>query len=577
MKYEETLRQGKILIVDDEVGNLCMLENILNRLGFPNLRKLADSSRILAEYDSYQPDLVMTDLEMPALNGVDVVKQLRGHVTGDGFLPVLVLTGSVDAQKKRQALLAGATDLISKPFDSSELQLRIRNLLQIRFQRQEIQNQNAGLELKVAERTSELKRALTDLQNSQRQVVQQERLRAFGEMAGGVVHDFNNSLMSIIGYSELLLEHESLSGDPAMVREYLQTMNTAGRDAAEVISRLRDFYRPREATDVFAATDVNHLLEEIVPLTRPKWHDQALKTGRVIHVKLELRKVPPVFGNGAELRQVLTNLLFNAVDAMPTGGTITLRTQQEGGSVVIEVADTGQGMTEEVRQRCQEPFFSTKGEGGTGLGLSMSSGIIRRHEGAIEIESAPARGTTFRLRLPVHHAVGGTDDRACHKLSRRLRVVVVDDHASTREIVTRYLQGDGHEVATVASGAEAIEVMLKNNFDVLITDHGMPGMSGAQLARFVRKMYPEIGIILLSGFATALEEKPPSVNQMLKKPLMRDELRRALQAAMPVNAPPPRPALAGAAVANDRSPVKPTSGGRPVTRRFPRASGTRRL
>src|SRR6185295_15924182 len=152
-----------------------------------------------------------------------------------------------------------------------------------------------------------------------------------------------------------------------------------------VVSRLRDFYRPREETDIFAAMNVNDLLEEAVPMTRPKWYDRALETGRSIRLELELQKVPPVLGNAAELREVITNLIFNAVDAMPEGGVITLRSETVGETVKIEVADTGVGMTEEVRQRCLEPFFSTKGEQGTGLGLAMSFGIIRRHEGTLDI------------------------------------------------------------------------------------------------------------------------------------------------------------------------------------------------
>jgi signal transduction histidine kinase len=529
MIQEETLRQARILMVDDSVSSLCLLENVLSRLGFSNLRILKDSTRILAEYEDYQPDLVITDLDMPALDGIQLVKKLRAKLPPEAWLPILVLTGSEDAQAKRRALMAGATDISLKPFDSSELQMRLRNLLRARFQHIEIHQQNRLLEDKVLERTSELRQALFELQQSQRQVVQQERFRAFGEMAGGVVHDFNNSLMSVIGYSDLLLQNEVLLKDPELVKSYLKMMNTAGRDASHVVSRLRDFYRPREESDVFAPINLNPLLEEAVPLTRPKWHDHALETGRAIKVELELQKLPPVCGNAAELREVITNLIFNAVDAMPMGGKITLRSQEVDGSVQIEVADTGSGMSEEVRLRCLEPFFSTKGEQGTGLGLSMSFGIIRRHEGTMEVRSAPGRGTTFRLLLPMHRRAALASEETPATVVRPLRVLVVDDEPGARDVLAQYLRNDGHEVVTASSGVEAIGRVIAAKFDILLTDHGMPGMNGFQLADAIRRVDAAKPIVLVTGFEVPPEKRPASVDCILKKPLERSELREALQ------------------------------------------------
>jgi CheY-like chemotaxis protein/anti-sigma regulatory factor (Ser/Thr protein kinase) len=351
-------------------------------------------------------------------------------------------------------------------------------------------------------------------------------------MAGGVCHDFNNSLMAIIGYTELLLHNESLVDDRKLLLGYLKTMNTAGRDASHVVARLRDFYRPREVSDVFAAVDVNDLIEEVVPLTKPKWHGQALETGRTIRVELELQRVPQVLGNGAELRETLTNLVFNAVDAMPGGGTITLRTEPLENAVRIEVADTGTGMTEEVRQRCLEPFFSTKGEQGTGLGLAMAFGIVRRHEGTLEIETAPGQGTTFRLTLPCHHSLPGEQEEARLTLDRSLRILVVDDEPSTLEVVSGYLRGDGHRVLTAADGGEAMQRFMSDDFDLVITDHGMPGMNGLQLADAVHRVNPAKAVILLTGFAFGPEQQPTSIDCVLQKPLAREDLRDALRSVL---------------------------------------------
>jgi len=526
---EESLRQSRILLVDDEVRSLCLLENVLDRLRFKRLRKLSDPSRIIEVFDEFKPDLIVTDIEMPEMDGIQLVEQLRNYLPRETCMPILVLTGSTDPQIKRRALLAGATDILFKPLDCSELQMRIRNSLMTRLQYLEIQDQNRGLEQIVAERTGELQKALADLSDSQRQIVQQERLRAFGEMAGGVCHDFNNALMSIIGYSELLLQDTTLADDRELLRHYLKTINTAGRDASHVVSRLRDFYRPREESDVFATVDLNDLIEEVVPLTKPKWHDHALETGREIRIDLELLKVPPVLANGAELREILMNLVFNAVDAMPQGGTITLRTMTFEEGVRIEVADTGMGMTEEVRHRCLEPFFSTKGEHGTGLGLAMAFGIIRRHDGTLEIDSAPGSGTTFRLTLPCHHSVAEEDDEARLTLDRSLRVLVVDDEPSARDVVSQYLRSDGHRVLTAAGGREAMQRIMSEEVDLVITDQGMPGMDGLQLAGEVRRVAPEKSIILLTGFAPGTEQQPQTVDWILRKPLVCEELRGALR------------------------------------------------
>jgi CheY-like chemotaxis protein/anti-sigma regulatory factor (Ser/Thr protein kinase) len=264
-------------------------------------------------------------------------------------------------------------------------------------------------------------------------------------------------------------------------------------------------------------------------MTKPKWHGQALETGRTIRVELELQKVPVVLGNGAELREILMNLIFNAVDAMPAGGTITLRSEPTESGVKIEVADTGTGMTEEVRQRCLEPFFSTKGERGTGLGLSMTFGIIRRHDGFLDIESAPGEGTTFRITLPCHHAVRAVEEEVRLTLDHSLRVLVVDDELSARDIISQYLRNDGHRVVTAADGHEAMRRLMTEEVDLVITDHGMPGMDGMQLASAVRRVAPEQTVILLTGFNMEMEQRTAAIDCVLKKPLVPEELRDALR------------------------------------------------
>jgi signal transduction histidine kinase len=395
---EATLKEAHILMVDDEVASTCLMTNFLHRLGYSRLESINDSTRTFEMIETFMPDLILLDLSMPNLNGFQVLEGLRTNRQSEDQIPVLVLTGNPTAENKRRALIAGATDLLVKPFDPSEVSMRIRNLLQARFLRLEIQEQNRLLEERVGERTSQLEGAVESLRTAQRQLVQTERLSAFGEMAGGVVHDFSNALMSVIGYSEMLLSNPAARGDDATALEYLRIINTAGRDGAHVVSRLRDFYRPRGASDMFETLDLSEIITQSLALARPRCAKS--ESQHSIRLETDLDGSATIAGIGAELREVLTNLIFNAMDAIPADGLITLRTQRQDDEVIVEVIDTGIGMSADVRQRCLEPFFTTKGDQGTGLGLAMVFGIIKRHQGTLEIDSEPGKGTTVRLRLP---------------------------------------------------------------------------------------------------------------------------------------------------------------------------------
>jgi signal transduction histidine kinase/ActR/RegA family two-component response regulator len=387
-------------------------------------------------------------------------------------------------------------------------------------------------EARLHETAGQLEKALADLLRAQSQLVQQERLRALGEMASGIAHDFNNALAPILGYSELLLHRPEQWGDQARVAEYLTLIKTGAQDAANIVRRLREFARSREADEALQTVQLNTLIGEMVALTRPRWKDQALAQGRQIMIETDLGPVPGIAGNGADLREALTNLLFNAVDALPQGGTITLRTRADGDQVLLEVSDTGTGMPEEVRQRCLEPFFTTKGEHGTGLGLAMVYGIIQRHDGTLEIESAPGQGTTICLRFPARSEplVPATRQSAVGP-TRALHVLVVDDEERLRAVAVAYLTGDGHTVETAVDGVAGLARFLAGAFDLVITDQAMPGMTGDQLALAIKAASPTTPVIMMTGLGDLMEatgERPSGVDTVVSKPATLEELRRAL-------------------------------------------------
>jgi signal transduction histidine kinase len=398
----DSFRRAKILIVARELPNLQFLERILQRVRIQNFRSTTDSLTALSLFQEFRPDLVLVDWLMADVNGHSVVEQLRAMIPDGAFVPIVVLLADVTSGTRQLALASGANELITKPIDACEVVLRIANMVQVRLAHLRLNEQKQVLEGTVRQRTLDLKRALEALRASEQLVAQSERLSAVGTMASGIAHDFNNALTLIMGSGEILLsdaEHEHLTKENAILM--LNDILTATRDAATLVGDLRKFSKTGYNGDAQPQpVNLNLLLERAVALSKTKWDSQAFGEGSQIRVTVDLQEVPVIMGDAARLGDAITNLIFNAVDAMPKGGTLTLRSRGEGKFVLLEVSDTGIGMTEEVRRSCFEPFFTTKGQNGTGLGLAMVYAIAQHHSGAIDIASEPGKGTTFTLRLP---------------------------------------------------------------------------------------------------------------------------------------------------------------------------------
>ena len=405
------------------------------------------------------------------------------------------------------------------------------------------QLRTAHLELEATH--GQLRAAHEELKATQDKVVAQERLRALGQMASGIAHDFNNALSPVVGFSELLLMQPEQWSDPHFMRQYLQLINTSAQDATQVVRKLREFYRKRDEQEVLAPLDLNPLVQQAVDITQPRWRDQAQAAGCTIAVQTELSQLPPVPGEESALRELLTNLIFNAVDAMPNGGAIRVCTSNpEAGWVAVEVTDTGTGMTEEVRRRCMDPFFTTKGSQGTGLGLAMVHGIVERHGGRLEIDSTWGRGSTFRLLLPgcasqqphsdtvAPPGDGAITPAATDTSPRRLRVLVVDDEPSVRLVMTAYLTSFGHVPATATGGHEGLRQFRDGAYDLVITDRAMPDMHGDALAAAIKLENPHVPVIMLTGFGDmihALDERPSAIDLVLAKPILLSDLARAIE------------------------------------------------
>jgi signal transduction histidine kinase/ActR/RegA family two-component response regulator len=391
-----------------------------------------------------------------------------------------------------------------------------------------------------------LQQAYEDLRQSQHTVMQQERLRALGQMASGIAHDINNAISPISLYTDSLLEREPNLSDRA--RGHLTTIQRAIDDVAATVARMREFYRPREPQLELARIELNRTLQQVIELTKARWSDLALQRGAMIELRTAFSAEPvEVMGAEGEIRDALTNLIFNAVDAMPEGGTLTLRTRRiqaettdnasTGSEVYIEVSDTGIGMDEETRRRCLEPFFTTKGERGTGLGLAMVYGMIQRHSAELELESELGRGTTFRMIFAGYTpALTMTVRIPTPVFARRLRILLVDDDPLLIKSVQDALEDDGHVITPTNGGQAGIDAFsaaakASHRFDLVITDLGMPYVDGRKVAAAIKAVSQRTPIVMLTGWGHRLvaeNDIPPHVDRVLNKPPRLNELRMAL-------------------------------------------------
>lgn len=552
-----------ILLIEDNDEHVVFLRQLLatSNSGDFEMHVAGNLELGLARLNDGGIHLVLLDLSLPDSDGLETFLRV---MEAKPDLPVVVLSGLSDVDLAIEIVQLGAQDYLVKGHVDNHL---LKRSLQYAIERKRIQLQlkrsNDDLEFKVRERTDallqmntklqqeisvrrsteealtesnrQLAQAMEHMRTTHRDIIQRERMHALGRMANGVAHDFNNGLAPIIGFSELLLNKPGLIHDPEKVRNYLQMIHAAAENTAHVASRLGEFYRHRDQTEIFTPVAINDLVHQVILLTQPRWKDQALGAGVQITIKTELGDVPTVPGNEDELREMLANLVFNAIDAITHRGTITFRTDMRSRRLLVTVADDGVGMSEEVKSRCLEPFFTTKNDQNTGFGLGMVYGIVLRHEGEIEIKSELGHGTDVVVSLPLERAARDPHAAEAPKPAPaaidKLRILVVEDEPLVRELLGVYLKEEKYEFEMAVNGREGLEKFREGTFDLVMTDRAMPEMNGDALAVEIKRLKPSQPIILLTGFGDLMSstgEKPAGVDIVVGKPFTLGTLRNAI-------------------------------------------------
>jgi len=375
-----------------------------------------------------------------------------------------------------------------------------------------------------------ISRDITQQKMLQESAARSDKLRALGELASGVAHDFNNVLAVILARAQLLQTQVS---DERLKRN-LDVIARAAIDGSNTIKRIQNYARLRNDHN-FTLIDLNQLILDTVDMTRTHWKDNAELAGKKIKLETDLTGEIAIEGDPSELREVLINLIINAVDAMPSGGKIQIKTEQRGDKAIITLSDTGEGIPEEIKNRIFDPFFTTKGAKGTGLGLSVSYGIISRHNGQIAVESKLGCGATFTITLPIKDRVIEQEDKVDVKRSGLARILIIDDEESVREVLADILDLEGHRITCAEDGPTGLKLIKENEFDLVLTDLGMPGMNGWEVARSIKKIRPYLPVTLSTGWGVEIDPeitRENGVDFVLNKPFKIDDVLNVIADAL---------------------------------------------
>lgn len=498
-----TKRASSVLLIDNSPLMLEMLGSIIRSMGL-NVLTAHEGLEALEIIKSHSPDCVILDVNMPGIDGYQVCRQIKA-IYRDTHIPVIFVTSEKGLESQIQGYQSGADDYLTKPVIREHLIAKIE------------------AQLRVKALHDRLKTANAKLRQAQRTLMRAERMRAIGQMATGVAHDFNNVLGSILGHAQVL---QARTKDANLLRG-LNAIEQLAEDGAKTIDRLQFFSRPDPKPDEFTEIVISTLVDNCLQINRTHWKDEAEKRGIVIEIEKQIEEGLKLRANTADIREVLNILIINAIEAMPQGGKISLTAHRLNNSeILIEVGDTGIGISPDIQRQIFDPFFTTKPETGSGLGLSVALGIVSRLHGKIDVVSKVGQGTTFRITMPCTapepEATPVPFEPGEEEARGPATILVIDDEFHIREVFSDILTDRGFKVLAEENGEAGIARFKERHPEIVLTDLGMPGISGWEVVRQIKAIDHSTKVVLTSGWGQEVETtaaENPDIDAVLPKPV----------------------------------------------------------
>lgn len=468
------------------------------------------------------PEACARYLQPKMRQGEEFVERLRADCRSAGTVEHVLV---IDSEQERITLHRYSSPMLDS---TGALIGRVEVYSDISVRRQ--------FEQEILERTNELAMLNHELHQAQERLVHAAKLAALGEMSAGVAHHLNNVLGVILGNIQLARRREL---DP-WLHDKLETCELAATDGAATVKRIQALARHERPLPV-GGIDLNEIVAEVVKLTKPKWRSEPRLSGHRISLTTSLAKLPLVQGSASDLREVVTNLILNAVQAMPEGGRIAVRTRADGDFAVLSVADNGIGMSKQTKERIFDPFYTTRGSEGTGLGMSIADAMVSKHGGDIRVESEEGKGSEIVIRLPLTDAAAFEPDipDASVPVRQSACILVVDDEKMFGEVIGQMLVEGGHRATVVSTTSDALALIEKGRYDILVTDLAMPMMSGCELARAAKAVDPDMAVVLMTGFGSVEEGNEigeSGIDLMMGKPVEHDRLLEGISEVLGMRA-----------------------------------------